>query len=395
VSWSDVLLAALAATAFLAVGLVVGQQLGMRATRSHTAGTAAPSDTAVADPDEAPEEESADPVLHEGLAHALDSVAQGVILFDGQGRELFRNRTARRYAEARTPLVLVESAVTELLAGALRGRSERREVDLFGPPAQSFVVKVHPSEVRGVGALALIDDRSLSRRTETVRRDFVANISHELKTPIGALGLLAETIRDEPDGEVVTRLAERMIVEADRAGRTVDDLLELSRIEFGDEADVGEVVVASVVGEACARIAPAAEQLGIEVRTEVPAELCVEGDRRQLVSAVFNLLDNAVKYSSEGGEVVVHGSTSAPEGDEAPAVLVTVSDTGIGIPRRDLDRVFERFYRVDRARSRRTGGTGLGLAIVRHVMSNHGGQVSVESTEGVGSVFTLTLPGGR
>jgi two-component system sensor histidine kinase SenX3 len=395
VSLTDVLLVALAATALLAVGLVVGQQLGMRATRSAGDGPSAPPDASPVDTDEAPEEDPEDPVARDGLAHALDSVAQGVILFDGQGRELFRNRTARRFAEARDPLVLVESAVAELLEGALRGRSERREVDLFGPPAQSFVVKVHPAGVPGVGALALVDDRSLSRRTETVRRDFVANISHELKTPIGALGLLAETIRDEPDGEVVTRLAERMIVEADRAGRTVDDLLELSRIEFGDEADVVEVGLASVVGEACARIAPAAEHAGIEVRTDVPAELRVEGDRRQLVSALFNLLDNAVKYSPEGGEVVVQGSSAAPDGDEGPAVLVTVSDTGIGIPRRDLDRVFERFYRVDRARSRRTGGTGLGLAIVRHVMSNHGGRVSVESTEGVGSVFTLTLPGGR
>ena len=392
-SWSELLLAALAATALLAVGLVVGQQLGMRA-RAQGVPSPAAVDEPPAHDDDVGAEQPEEPVLMAGIAHALDSVSQGVILFDAQGAELFRNRTARRYAEARDPLVLVESAVTELLVGALRGRSERREVDLFGPPAQSFVVKVQPAGVPGVGALALIDDRSLSRRTETVRRDFVANISHELKTPIGALGLLAETIRDEPEGEVVTRLAERMIVEADRAGRTVDDLLELSRIEFGDEADVGEVVIASVVGEACARIAPAAEQAGVQVRIEVPAELRVEGDRRQLVSAVFNLLDNAVKYSPDGGEVVVRAA-SGDDDDDPNAVLLTVSDTGIGIPRRDLDRIFERFYRVDRARSRRTGGTGLGLAIVRHVMSNHGGQVSVESTEGVGSVFTLTLPGGR
>src|SRR5690606_8764269 len=144
-------------------------------------------------------------------------------------------------------------------------------------------------------------------RTETVRRDFVANISHELKTPIGALGLLAETIRDEPDGEVVSRLAERMIVEADRAARTVDDLLELSRIEFGDEADFAEVAMVSVVGEAAARIAPAAEQAGIELKIDVPGDLRVVGDRRQLVSALYNLLDNAVKYSPEESVVEVSG----------------------------------------------------------------------------------------
>ena len=388
-SWTEILLVALIATAVLAAGLVVGQQLGMRAAGRRDPEPAAP-EAPVEGTERSHSEEGAVSALGDALAHALDAVAQGVILFDEQGAELFRNRTARRYAEARDPLVLVESAVSELLPGALAGRSQRREVDLFGPPAQSFVVKVHPGGVRGAGALALIDDRSLSRRTETVRRDFVANISHELKTPIGALGLLAETIRDEPDGEVVSRLAERMIVEADRAGRTVDDLLELSRIEFGDEAEFGEEVVSSVVGEACARIAPAAEQAGIVVRADVPAELRVEGDRRQLVSALFNLLDNAVKYSTEGGEVVVEARRDGTSG----ALRITVADTGVGIPRRDLDRVFERFYRVDRARSRRTGGTGLGLAIVRHVMSNHGGEVSVESTEGVGSVFTLTLPGG-
>ncbi len=224
----------------------------------------------------------------------------------------------------------------------------------------------------------LIEDRSLQRRTETVRRDFVANISHELKTPIGALGLLAETIRDEPDNEVVSRLAERMIDEADRAGCTVDDLLELSRIEFGDDAEFGDVQAISMVGEAVARISSAAENAAVSVSVEVDPELVVHGDRRQLVSAVFNLLDNAVKYSPSQSEVVVAASSASGRFE------LTVADCGVGIPRRDLDRVFERFYRVDRARSRGTGGTGLGLAIVRHVASNHLGEVSVDSTEGRG-----------
>jgi len=329
------------------------------------------------------------------LAQAVDQIEHGVIVCDAQGVDLFRNRTAAAYIEARDGLVLVEAAVQEQLADALDGHSARHEVDLFGPPAQSFVVSTYPSAEFG-GALALIEDRSLQRRTETVRRDFVANISHELKTPIGALGLLAETIRDEPDPDVVARLSSRMIIEADRVSRTVDDLLELSRIEFGDEAELTDLSVSEVIDEAVGRIGPAAEQSGVVLRVVADPELRVRGDRRQLVSALFNLLDNAVKYSPAEAEVVIDaGDASDLDESTDPAdrlVFLSVRDEGVGIPRRDLDRVFERFYRVDRARSRGTGGTGLGLAIVRHVASNHGGHVAVESIEGVGSRFTLTLP---
>ncbi len=312
-----------------------------------------------------------------------------MVVWDANGTELFRNEAARSLASARDGRVLVAAAVEELLTEAVTGRTIRRSVELFGPPAESFVVTAYPfSDGVADGALAVVDDRSLQRRTETVRRDFVANISHELKTPIGALGLLAETIRDEPDRAVVERLAGRMILEAERVGRTVDDLLELSRIEFGDDTEFEHVTVLSVVAEAEGRLASAAEQAGIAVHLEVPASVEIDGDRRQLVSALYNLLDNAVKYSPEGSEVLV-----VAEDDPAGGLVrLSVTDHGIGVPRRDLDRIFERFYRVDRARSRETGGTGLGLAIVRHVASNHGGDVAVDSTEGVGTTFTLTLP---
>jgi len=323
------------------------------------------------------------------LTHAVDQLEHGVVVWDARGDELFRNRAARSLAEARDGHVLVAAATEELLGEAVAGRSVRRVVELFGPPAESFVVSAYPfSDGVAEGALAVVEDRSLQRRTETVRRDFVANISHELKTPIGALGLLAETLRDEPDPAVVERLAERMIVEADRVSNTVDDLLELSRIEFGDDAEFEQVAVGSIVGEAEGRIASAAEHRGIKVRSDIPPSLEIQGDRRQLVSALFNLLDNAVKYSPEDSEILVE----AVDGPADGVVRVYVNDSGVGVPRRDLDRIFERFYRVDRARSRVTGGTGLGLAIVRHVASNHGGEVLVESTEGVGSTFTLILP---
>lgn len=344
--------------------------------------------------------------LLERLRDAIEHIEQGVILCDDTGTELFRNQSAKQYVEARDGLVLVEAAVEELMIKALAGRSVRREVELFGPPAQSFVVSAQPfTDGAGLGGLAIVEDHSLRRRTETVRRDFVANISHELKTPIGALGLLAETIRDEPESEVVARLAERMIVEADRAAHTIDDLLELSRIEFGDETEFDQISVQSVVSEATARIASAAGHSGIEVVVDLSPQIQVVGDRRQLVSAVFNLLDNAVKYSPEGSEILVTAVVESTESNPqelplglgptglstADMVRLSVADSGIGIPRKDLDRVFERFYRVDRARSRATGGTGLGLAIVRHVVSNHQGNVSVDSIEGVGTTFTLSL----
>jgi len=377
-------------------------------------GVATAAGAAVAAPAEAPpagDAESAgsdgerDDLLAERLRAVVDHLQWAVVIWDAEGQEIYRNRVARAMFEARDSQVLIAAAIEELRADALAGRSVRREVDVFGPPVGSFLVVARPFRVRSLddqgaagaaqvdGAVAMVEDRTLQRRIETVRRDFVANISHELKTPIGAVGLLAETVIDEPDPAVVERLATRMIAETDRLGRTVDDLLELSSIEFGDDAEFEDVEVAALVAEAEDRLGSAPTQAGIEIRRDVPTGVIIHGDRRQLVSALANLVDNAVKYSADGSEITV-GATVAGAGEDDPegTVLLSVADAGIGVPRRDLDRIFERFYRVDRARSRRTGGTGLGLAIVRHVAANHGGDVRVESTEGVGSVFTLVLP---
>lgn len=328
-----------------------------------------------------------DAAMLERFRAVTDHLELGVVVWDGTGEEVHRNPVADAMFAARDGQVLVAAAVEELRDDALAGRPVRREVELFGPPAASFVVVAIPFPSEVGGAMAVVEDRSPQRRTETVRRDFVANISHELKTPIGALGLLAETVRDEEDPDVVRRLADRMVTESERIARTIDDLLELSSIELGGDADFGDIDARSVLGEAVSRLGPAPAQAGVDVRVDAPAELVVHGDRRQLVSAVVNLLDNAVKYSHEDSEVVV-----AAAGSDDGTVRITVADSGVGVPRRDLDRIFERFYRVDRARSRRTGGTGLGLAIVRHVASNHHGEVLVESTEGIGATFTLVLP---
>ena len=200
------------------------------------------------------------------------------------------------------------------------------------------------------------------------------------------MSILADTIRDEDDLKVIHRLSSKMVKEANRMAKTIDDLLELSRIELDVSAVLEPVSIFSVIAESIDRMAYFAAQAGISIVSQLPeADCVVKGDRLQLVSAVSNLVDNAVKYSEKGDKVTVRVSP----GDAA--IDISVSDEGIGIPQSDIDRIFERFYRVDRARSRGTGGTGLGLSIVRHVMNNHGGSVNVTSQEGEGSTFVLTL----
>jgi two-component system sensor histidine kinase SenX3 len=326
------------------------------------------------------------------LASALAVIPQGVVVFDIDGTIVFRNKVAAGYLTARHGEALVEEAINELAAEVVAAAGApvpNRTVDLFGPPRRTLVLDGIGlvQNARDVGALVVIDDVTDRRRLEAIRRDFVANISHELKTPVGALGLLAETFLSEDEPAVARRLAERMLSEAFRVGRTIDDLLELSRIEADERPSREDVPVHLFVGEAVDRVHGAAEQQGITIEVEEPAaRLGVSGDRRQLVSAIYNLLENAVKYSDAGSSVHIRART------DGRWIDISVEDHGIGIPRRDLERVFERFYRVDRARSRETGGTGLGLAIVRHVANNHAGEVSVDSSEGEGSTFTLRLP---
>ena len=219
-----------------------------------------------------------------------------------------------------------------------------------------------------------------------MRTDFVANISHELKTPVGAIAVLAEMLADETDQTVINTLSSRVVEESHRAARTIDDLLKLSRIELSHRLD-DEVDLTAVVGEAVARGRMAADGHQVQVETVDAADrLWIRADRAQLISAIGNLVENAVKYSDDGSLVQVRIRRNERW------VEVMVVDQGVGIPAADLDRVFERFYRVDKARARQTGGTGLGLAIVRHVANNHGGAVSVQSQEGEGSTFTFRLP---
>lgn len=325
------------------------------------------------------------------LVAALDALSLGVVVADVDEVLGFRNRSAEEILSSRDSRTIIDRAVRELLVEAVRGEPGEREIDLFGPPRRTFLIRAVPlagasGMAVGGGSVAVIEDVTERRRTDQVRRDFVSNISHELKTPVGALGLLAETIVDETDPATVRRFIERMGVEVTRLSRTIDDLLELSRIEFADDLFIDDSPIGAIVEEVLARFRGSADLRGVELRAMGELDVVVAGDRRQITSAISNLVDNAVKYSPDGAEVTVSVACTAD------AVSVTVADTGDGIPARDLDRVFERFYRVDRARSRDTGGTGLGLAIVRHIAHNHGGEVSVRSREGHGTEFTLTLP---
>ena len=334
-------------------------------------------------------ERDAATLVGERMRRAVDSLGLGVLVFDGRGSIVYQNNAASQYTSGRRTEAMATATIEELTRGALVGRSDRRTLEQYGPPQRSVVLSAWPLDgsVPSVGAVVLIDDVSERRRLEGVRRDFVANISHELKTPVGALSLLAETLLDEDDSDVVGRLAERILAEALRVGRTIDDLLELSRIEIDETFEHEVVHVDDVVSEAVQRIRPGAEQHGIALQAQdVGRDVTIIGDRRQLVSALFNLLDNAAKYSESGSPVEITVAAGDTE------VEIAVRDHGVGIPPRDIDRIFERFYRVDRARSRETGGTGLGLAIVRHVAVNHDGGVRVESRQGEGSTFTLTLP---
>jgi two-component system sensor histidine kinase SenX3 len=222
---------------------------------------------------------------------------------------------------------------------------------------------------------------------EAIRTDLVANISHELKTPVGAIGLLAETLQGEDDRDIVERLARRINAEAMRIAQIIEDLIELSRIESVDGVGNAIVELAEVASDAVESLRTAAVRAEVSVQLVVlSADTRIVGERRQLLSAIGNLIDNAIKYSDSG--TVVDVTVEAVAND----VVVKVADHGIGIPTRDIDRIFERFYRVDQARSRQTGGTGLGLAIVRHAVVNHEADIDVESRLGEGSTFTLRFP---
>ncbi|MFC4590641.1 sensor histidine kinase [Sphaerisporangium corydalis] len=335
--------------------------------------------------------ENSDTILPAGVASVLAVLPSSAVVLDRDDRVLRASSAARAFGLVKGDHLMAAELLA--LARQVRRDGEIRESEFevarhkFGMETTTFAVRVAPLGTHGQ-VLVLAEDQTERRRVEAVRRDFVANVSHELKTPVGALSLLAETVQDAADDPVaVTRFAGRMQHEAARLTYLVQDLITLSRIQGGEPVPTpGCVPVDEVLHEAIDRCNTKALAKDISLVAGGTEGLRVWGDDELLVTALRNLIDNAVAYSPENTRVVV---SARPAGD---TVEVSVSDQGIGIPETSQERIFERFFRVDAARSRATGGTGLGLAIVKHVAVAHGGEVTVWSKEGSGSTFTLRLP---
>ena len=327
------------------------------------------------------------------LAHIVSSSPVGIVVVDTFRDVVYSNARAAELGLVRDRL-LDERAWAA--AEHTLSTGEGVEVDLSPrKPARSGrsglsvrgTVRLLTEEDRRF-AVVYVDDQSEHARMEATRRDFVANVSHELKTPVGAMGVLAEALlasADEPD--TVRHFADKMVAESHRLADMVGELIELSRLQGAERLpDLDAVEVDMVVNEALNRHKVAADNADIEITTDAPTGFLVHGDEALLVTALANLISNAIAYSPKGTQVSV---SRRRRGDN---IEISVTDRGIGIEKADQERVFERFFRVDKARSRATGGTGLGLAIVKHVAANHNGSIRLWSQPGTGSTFTLSIP---
>jgi two-component system sensor histidine kinase SenX3 len=329
--------------------------------------------------------------LPAGVATVLSVLRSSAVVVDDDDEVVKASAPALALGLVRSSR-LASSELAALIQ-QVRRDGQIREADLVLPrrsgPPRTVTARVAPLSSRLV--LALVEDRTKERRVEAVRRDFVANVSHELKTPVGAIKLLAEAVADASDDpEAVVRFAGRMLTESDRLSQLVQQIIELSRLQGDEPLDAPHVVdVDDVIkGSVDSTVTDAANR-NISVVTGGTAGLHIFGNEEQVSAAVTNLIANAVTYSDADSTVLV--STKATD----DMVEISVVDQGIGIPNAELDRIFERFYRIDPARHRSTGGTGLGLSIVKHVAATHGGDVRVWSLEGQGSTFTLALPRSR
>ncbi|MDP9444246.1 MAG: ATP-binding protein [Actinomycetota bacterium] len=334
--------------------------------------------------------EQPEPVVPPGVTAVLAVLRSSAVVVDADDTVVKASAPAHALGLVRGNH-LAEDSLLDLVR-QVRRDGQIRERDLVLAPDGSGAPTHVAARVAPLGSrlvLALVEDQTRERRVEAVRRDFVANVSHELKTPVGALHVLTEAIAEAAeDPQAVVRFAERMRTESARLNRLVQQIIELSRLQGADPIDAaGQVDVDEVVDRAIDRSRVDAQDRQIDLVPSGVRGAQVTGSTQQLELALGNLVENAVTYSTDGSRVVVDVST-----DERGRVELTVTDQGIGIPRDELERIFERFYRVDPARSRATGGTGLGLSIVKHVAASHGGEVRVWSVEGQGSSFTLSLP---
>ena len=331
-----------------------------------------------------------EPPVDPDVVRLLEVLRSAVAVIDDDGAVVRATAPAYALGVLRDGRV-APPAIDDMVAEVWRtGEIQDAEIEIpRGPLSDSVILlQVRVAQLRGDQVVVLAEDRTQARRLEAIRRDFVVNVSHELKTPVGALSLLAETMEDAADDpDAVRRFSTKMQTESHRLSALVQEIIELSRLQVaGALQQIAVVSVDGVLTEAVdrARVKASAKEIRIAVGGD--QDLTVAGDHALLVQAVRNLIDNAVSYSAEGTSVSV-GARQI--GD---VVEITVVDQGIGITEEAQNRIFERFYRVDEARSRQTGGTGLGLSIVKHVAADHGGDVSVWSRVGQGSTFKLRIP---
>ena len=324
----------------------------------------------------------------------LAALRSTVVVLDDDDEVLRASASAYTFNIVRDDAVIEPTVVA--MVGRVRASGQAQDAAVTVargrvPGAGQFHLQVRVAGIGQGRVLILIEDHTAARRVEAMRRDFVANVSHELKTPVGAIQLLAETVEagaDDPD--FVRDYSGRMRKEARRLGVLVQEIIELTRLQEGDALAEPEVVdIDDVVAEAVDRVRVEADGRQITLVAGGTKGLRVRGDAALITTAVRNLLDNAIRYSEPRTRVSVGVSLDAEDPD---IVRIAVVDQGIGIPKEEQERVFERFYRVDKARSRATGGTGLGLSIVKHVAADHGGTVELWSAPGRGSTFTLVLP---
>ena len=369
------------------------------------------------------------------LEDVLASLQDSVLVVDDEARLRFLNAAAQKFFAVRAEDVLGAHVLEALpsfgleavIGDALReGRDHAREVSLYGASDEDSgmtqrrevllrVAPVRRADGNISGAVAIVQDLTELRRLERVRRDFVANASHELRTPIANIRAVAETVLDgAEDPTLVHRFLPRLVEEAERLSRLVSDLLDLARADSNLDAPNARVDLCQVAREATARLQDKAQTNRVHLNCSCAAAVWVNGDSAALEQIAFNLLDNALMYTPAEGEIEIaicdseHDDACFDSGtgvriddvetsnlSSAQMAVLRVRDSGIGIPNSELPRIFERFYRVDKARSRAQGGTGLGLAIVKHIVERHGGHVRVESEVGRGTTFWISLPVAR
>lgn len=325
------------------------------------------------------------------LVDLMDSIDAEYILLDSSEHVIQNSLGISTFNIIRERTLLNEQLLRLVRATRRSGQPQETTMELprgpIGGGIHTLFVRVTLLGENGLVAVLIFDDSEM-RRLDSIRRDFVANISHELKTPIGALSILSEAVlgaADDPDA--IKRFAGRMQIEANRLSELVQEIIDLSRLQDDDPLKDGKIFnMEDAIKESIEQTRMSSEAKKISITFSALDSAQVLGDRDQVIMAVHNLVENAVNYSPDATRVAVTLK------DIDGLVEIAVSDQGIGIPDKDLERIFERFYRVDAARSRETGGTGLGLSIVKHVATNHGGDVSVWSVEGAGSTFTIRFP---